>query len=136
MSFQFSGFFVKKRVPRDINKHKDVEKVVAIDKPFSGVGISVPKFISKDPTQDELLALASNLGITDGLDWMFIVYECFGGQIDYLFGYQNKNSQTFGPVQDSALDTVENSYIEFMHNFGVGKNKAIKFVPFERGYFE
>lgn len=135
MGYQFSGFFVKDTKPDQINSLDEIEGIKLVEKPFKGIGISVPKFKSKDPSDDELFKLANDIGLTPKMEWMFIVYECFGGQMDYLFGYINKNNETIGPVQESAWDKLESAYIEFMHSFGIGKNKALKFEPFERGFF-
>ncbi|AJQ93382.1 hypothetical protein [Gynuella sunshinyii] len=136
MAFQFSVFFVRGCDEKAIAVYEDVACIKSFDKPFSGIGISIPKFTSKDPELDELLALSKTLGLDESGDWAFMIYECFGGSIDYLYGYQNRKGAIYGPITEPSLEKVEDTYVEFMHNFGVGKNKALKFEPFERGYFD
>ena len=136
MGFQFSGFFVKDISIATLDRSVDgVEIIKEINAPFKGVGISVPKFISKDPSLKELEELASAIGLKLENEWLFMVYECFGGQIDYIFGYINDSGRSVGPIQESALTKVENIYINLMADFNVNEKEALAFEPFERGYF-
>lgn len=133
MAYQFAGFFAYPAVkaptelpPRAVWRD--------ISSPFEGSGILLPQFIGKSPKPAEITEIANGLGITAASHWLFIIYDCWAG-IDFVYGFGSVNGGVIGPVEDSALDTVEDSYKDLMAQFGVSVWDAVAFPAFERGFW-
>ena len=67
---------------------------------------------------------------------MFIVYECWAGEINYLFGYISKPEKEIVSTIETSRDKLENAYIYFIEQFGIYKDEALNFEPFQRGFWE
>ncbi|MGB3638588.1 MAG: hypothetical protein WBA39_13580 [Rivularia sp. (in: cyanobacteria)] len=135
MTYQFSGIFVKDF--QILNKiHLDIPHTVKkINSPFIGSGISIPEYTSKNPSIEEINDIAKKIGIKQDLEWMFIIYECWAGEIDYLFGYIRKPENKIVSIIESSQDKLENAYISFMEEFKISKDEAFNFEPFKRGFW-
>jgi len=135
MAYQFSGFFIKRITSSEIVKVSGVSAILTIQDPFVGTGISIPEVAVNELNAGNLVQLAKNLGVKSQHEWMFIVYECFGGVLDYLYGYVHKPTAQYGPVDTSDLETLEEEYLLLMSNFGINAIQAQHFSPFERDFF-
>ncbi len=135
MTYQFAGIFVKEfkisaEVPLDIPY-----TVRKVNSPFIGSGISIPQYVSKNPSIEEVNNIVKKIGIKQDLEWMFIIYECWAGKIDDLFGYIKKPEKEIASIIESGKNKLENAYISFMKKFGVSKDEALDFEPFKRGFW-
>jgi hypothetical protein len=132
--YQFAGFFARPPVSPP-NRLPDDAVWRDVTVPFAGVGVRLPALLGKAPPAPEVMDLARRLGIDRARDWLFIVYDCWGGRIDYVYGLGTRDGQTFGPTEESAIAQVEGEYVVLMEQFGVLQQDALHFAPFERGYW-
>ncbi len=135
MTYQFAGIFVKEfqisaEVPLDIPY-----TVRKVNSPFFGSAISIPQYVSKNPSIEEVNNIVKKIGIKLEHEWMFIIYECWAGEIDDLFGYIKKPEKQIVSIIESGKNKLENTYISFMEKFGVSKDEALDFEPFKRGFW-
>jgi hypothetical protein len=134
MAYQFAGFFASPAVPRpDVLPAGAVWREVV--SPFIGVGVRLPALIGKTPAQADVESLARQLGVDAADRWLYLTYDCWGGGIDFVYGFGSRGGQPFGPVEEDALDAVEAAYTSLMAQFGVSAVDALQFKPFERGYW-
>lgn len=103
--------------------------------PFRCVGVLLPNLIGKVVQPDQVRILAQEIGITEGTAWLFLQYDCWGGEIDFVYGMGVAAGVPFGPVEESARDSVEATYTQVMGQFGVSPEAALNFAPFERGFW-
>lgn len=134
MAYQFAGFFATAVIPKpDALPSGAVWREV--ESPFVGVGVRLPAFLGETPAQAELETLARQLGVDLVDRWLYLTYTCWGGRIDFVYGFGCFGGVPFGPVEEDALHEVETAYIRLMAQFGVSAEDAIHFKPFERGYW-
>ena len=135
MAYQFAGFLV----PTD----KDIVSATAmpegaiqrpITKPFVGVGIRLPAWIGKAPSVDQINALAAELGLTKAESWLYMGYDTWG-RVDSVYAAGVSSGEPFGPIDDSNIETVEATFIQTMSRIGVSRENALRFAPFERGFW-
>lgn len=62
-------------------------------------------------------------------------YDCFGGQIDYVFGVIQFRDHSIKTIEESNLESVQNVYLDFMRSFGLSDEDALNFPPFHRGFW-
>lgn len=79
--------------------------------------------------------LATGLGINGRVPWLFMQYDTWGGELDFVFGLGVTSAGPFGPFEESARGQVEPIYINLMSQLGVGADEALEFEPFKRGYW-
>ena len=134
MTYQFAGFFAaaKMRKPESLPQGATWREITS---PFQGVGVLLPHLIGKVAQPDHVQSLAQEIGIPEGTTWLFLQYDCWGGEIDFVFGMGMAAGVPFGPVEESDRGHVEAAYTKLMGQFGVGPEGALKFAPFERGFW-
>ena len=134
MTYQFAGFFCPFRIARPTTLPAGaVWREIA--RPFVGIGVRLPEFVGKSPETQVIQDLANSLGFGGLNMWLYLSYDCWGGRIDFVYGYGLANGKTFGPVEESALDAVEDTYISIMSRLGIDAEEALRFPPFERGFW-
>lgn len=134
MGYQFAGFLVAARMSRPESLPQDaVWRDIAL--PFQGVGVFLPHLIGKEIHRDEVQSLAQKIGVLGEGSWLFLQYDCWGGAIDFVYGMGVAGGHPFGPIENSALDTVESTYIEVMSQLGISAEDSLNFAPFERGFW-
>jgi hypothetical protein len=133
VAYSFAGLFAKPPVPRP---HALLAGAVwrDIDAPFEGVGIRFPEFLGKTPDVAEVAQLAQQLGLA-AADWLYLTYSCWGGAIEFVYGFGCSGGRAFGPVEESGRDSVVGAFTGLMGAFGVSAQDALRFAPFERGYW-
>jgi hypothetical protein len=134
MAYQFAGFFVATQMPKPDSLPQGA-KWREIASPFQGVGVLLPHLIGKVVQSDDVQSLAQVIGITGGMTWIFLQYDCWGGEIDFVFGLGVAAGVPFGPVEESTRDLVEAAYTQVMGQFGVSAKAALNFAPFGRGFW-
>jgi hypothetical protein len=134
MAYWFTGFFAAPVLPRP-----DPLPLGAvwreITSPFSGVGVSLPSLLGNTPARDEVEALARQLGVAAADRWLYLTYVCWAGRIDFVYGLGASGGLPFGPVKEDDQDTVKDTYIRLMAQFGVSAEDALRFAPFQRGFW-
>jgi hypothetical protein len=135
MSYQFAGFFVK-----EFEENKLVLSDIGFDiktvrVPFSGIAIRFPQYFGKEPKLKEIYELATNLGFGKTAEWIFLVYDCWAGHIDYIWGFVHTTVGDLGPILDFSFESVEQAYIELMAYFGVSKKDSLEFPVFYRDFW-
>jgi hypothetical protein len=134
MAYQFSGFFASPPVLRpDVMPAGAVWREVV--SPFIGVGVRLSALIGKTPERADVEALARQLGVDAADRWLYLTYDCWGGKIDFVYGFGSRGGLPFGPVKENGLDAVKATYMSLMAHFGVSPEDALRFKPFERGYW-
>jgi len=85
VAYQFTGFFAKPTItpPRRLPEGAVWRN---LDTPFVGIGVRLPAFHSSTAPAGEVLELARRLGLDPATDWLFLVYTCWGGRIDSVYG--------------------------------------------------
>lgn len=133
MAYRFAGFFVRGGAisPGDLmNRHVLRE----IDEPFDGQCILVPEYIGAAPDRAAITGLSTAYGF-DTRDWLFVVYDCWAGQIDYVYALGVHDNSVFGPICEADHSRASDAYIQAMGSFGVSRDQALQFKPFERGFW-
>jgi len=134
VGYQFAGFFARQSSPPPPDLPSDAVWR-EITSPFIGVGLLLPALIGKVIKEDRVMGLAETYGLANVPTWIFLIYDCFGGQIDFVFGLGMSNGEPFGPIEDSSLARVAGSYTTLMSHFGLSEDEALAFPPFERGFW-
>lgn len=134
MSYQFAGFFATSDSSLTIELP---EKAVLrnICTPFQGLGIRLSHYIGQSISSEDVVLLATQLGLTRCPTWIFLQYDCFGGQIDYVFGVIQTTDRSIKTIEESNLEDVQNTYLDFMKSFGLSNEDALNFPPFHRGFW-
>jgi hypothetical protein len=131
--YSFAGFFAKLPMAQpEILPTGAVWR--AIDKPFTGVGVRLPELEEEVLDAARVNELARRLGFVAG-DWLYLNYVCWGGDLDYVYGLGSRGGYSFGPLEESARDSVEAAYTGLMGEFGVTVEDALRFPPFVRGFW-
>jgi hypothetical protein len=131
--YQFAGFFAKPSIdPPKTLPSGAVWRSISV--PFDGVGVRIPALLGESPEPSEVHRLLEQLGLDVGSDWLYLTYDCWGGQVDYVYGFGMRGGQAFGPqvADDSQAQAV---YIDLMGEFGVLPADAIQFPAFVRGFW-
>jgi hypothetical protein len=134
MGYQFAGFFAQPALvrPDSLPQHAAWRE---IDTPFTGVGVRLPALIGRTPPPGEVQALARQLGLHAAASWLYLTYDSWGGRIDFVYGLGSRGDVPFGPVEEDNVEKVEAAYIDLMGQLGVSAEGALRFAPFERGYW-
>lgn len=134
--YKFAGFFAKQQLKPPAASGVDAVWR-AINTPFVGVGIRLQEFIDGDelPDPDRVTAIRERLGLGAAIDWLFIIYVCWGGRIDFVYGFGKQGERAFGPVKEFAGPKIEAVYLHLMGEFGVQPEDAMQFDPFVRGFW-
>jgi hypothetical protein len=133
MAYSFVGLFAKPPVAQPASLPTGVVWRV-IDSPFSGVGIKLPDWLDEHPDVDAGSQLIQQFGLAS-CDWLFLNYVCWGGDIDYVYGFGCRGGRAFGPVEEYARGAVVEAYTGLMEQFGVSAEDALRFPPFVRGFW-
>ena len=135
MSYMFAGFFATPILQKpDRLPERSVWRV--IETPFQGVGISLPFLEGKVPVLANIMALFTELGLDAAESWMYINYDCWAGEIDWVYGLGRHAGQTFGAFDEDTTSRTQETYLALMEAFGVSAEDALNFAPFARGYWE
>jgi hypothetical protein len=134
MSYTFAGFFVAQPLPRPRSlPPRAVWREVS--SPFQGVGVLLPELNGKTVRPEQVHAVARELGITDAMPWLFLQYDTWAGDIDFVYRMGASAGTPFGPVEESEQESVEAAYLEVMAKLGVAEKEARNFAPFKRGFW-
>jgi hypothetical protein len=134
VTYRFAGVFARPAIPRPkVLPSGAVWRDIA--KPFAGVGVRLPALIGETPAAADVESLTRQLGMDAADCWLYLTYDCWGGSIDFVYGLGSQGGVSFGPVEESALDKVETVYVGLMGRFGLPAEDALRFQPFERGYW-
>lgn len=138
MTYHFAGFLARPSVvhPKSLPPGAVWRDIVT---PFVGVGVRLSRL-----DDDELLSppeaesLAAQMGLDTAECWVYLDYFCWGGGIDFVYGFGSRNQGiAFGPVWEvDATDAVVSAYTDLMEWFGVPVPNALHFSPFVRGFWE
>jgi len=134
MTYRFAGFFVAQRIECPGSLPEGVAWR-EISKPFTGTGVRLPDFLGKSPGAEEVSVAAERLGLSRSDAWLYLTYDCWGGQIDFVYGLGSKNRIQFGPVEEDAQERVTDAYCALMQQLGVSRLDALNFEPFKRGFW-
>lgn len=134
MAYQFAGLF-SKFWPGGVLESAPGVVWKVIDTPFAGVGVRLAALLGESPPPGEVEALRERYGLGQVKDWLYLSYDCWGGRIDFVYGLGSRGGRRFGPVEDSAMETVEAAYLGLMAEFGVSAADAENFPPFRRGFW-
>jgi hypothetical protein len=97
MAYWFTGFFAQ---PRMVVPDKLLPGVLwkEITSPFLGVGVRLSKQDDENlPETVEVEAIARQLGFNTADAWIFLVYVCWAGRIDFIYGLGQHRGAKFGP---------------------------------------
>jgi hypothetical protein len=133
VAYEFAGIFAKPSIAQPDSLPPDAVWRV-ITAPFSGVGVRLPSLAQETPDVYFVSQLVQQFGLASG-DWLYITYVCWGGAIDFVYGFGSCGGRTFGPVEESAQNAVEEAYTGLMAEFGVSTEDAMRFDPFVRGFW-
>ena len=99
MSYQFAGFFAKPVLTAPaVLPEQAVWRV--IETPFEGVGVALSSLQGAEICAEAVLALAYDLGFEAADAWLFLSYETWGGDIDFVYGLGRKGETSFGPIEE------------------------------------
>lgn len=134
MAYEFTGFFARPAVPQPVALPPGaVWREIAA--PFSGIGVRLPGSADRLLPPPEVEALARQFGLGAADRWVYLNYVCWGGDIDFVYGFGWHCGTAFGPIQEDARDAVEAVYTGLMGRFGVAAADALNFPPFIRGFW-
>lgn len=134
MSYRFAGFFAAPTVPApDVLPEDAVWR--EIKAPINGVGMRLESFVGQSPDPRVLAALADRFGFSRADRWIYLTYDCWAGQIDFVFGVGMNAGVSFGPRESSEGDSIEAEYLGLMQAFGLTSSEALNFAPFSRGFW-
>jgi hypothetical protein len=134
VAYQFAGFFAKPAIDRpDYLPEGAVWRSISV--PFEGVGVRLPAMIGQSPDPRKVGRLLREVGLQTASDWLYIDYCTWAGRIDCVYGLGVTAGRAFGPLYESAIDRTKETYLELMGEFGVEPADAMRFPPFERGFW-
>jgi hypothetical protein len=134
MTYRFAGFFVAQRIecPASLPEGAAWRE---ISRPFAGTGVRLPEFLGKSPSAAEVSAAAERLGLCRSDTWLYLTCDCWGGQIDFVYGLGSKSRIPFGPVEEDAQERVIDAYCALFQQLDVSRLDALNFEPFQRGFW-
>jgi hypothetical protein len=103
--------------------------------PFVGTGVRVRSLFGEVPPANDVQDLARKIGVAAAHQWLYLTYDCWGGSIDFVYGFTSTDGILSTPVEDSSLDTVEATYLDLLSQFGITAAHAFHFAPFARGFW-
>jgi hypothetical protein len=131
--YQFDGFFAKPVIDRPITLPEGAVWR-SITAPFVGVGVRLPALLGQSPDPVEVYRVLREVGLSTVKDWLYLRYDCWAGQIDYVYGLGVRDGHGFGPAKDDGAQ-ARAVYLELMGGFGVQPADALAFPPFVRGFW-
>jgi hypothetical protein len=134
MAYWFSGFFAKPAVSRP-DELPEGAIWREIGAPFCGVGVRLDSLQGETPNPKKVVALTEQPGIARAVDWVYLTYVCWAGRIDFIYGLGARGRWYFGPIEESDVDFTKDVYLELMGEFGVEPVDAMRFPPFDRGFW-
>jgi len=137
MAYEFTGIFASPAMDRPTDL-PDWATWKQINDPFVGVGVKVPDRdgTPTEKSEDEVLDLLRQLGLSNAQRWIYLHYVCWGGTIDFVFGLGSRDGTSFGPVEEDSLSKVDRVFTDLMNQFGVSLSEGGYFEPFVRGYWD
>ena len=136
MSYRFAGFLAPSATEIiEVSSLPPDAIYRRVTTPFIGVGVSFPSMIGEEPSNDEVNKLAVAIGITQARSWLYITYDTWAGSIDWMYAIGAQQGVEFGPINDSNLETVRDTFIDVMARIGLGTEHAVQFGPFSRGFW-
>jgi hypothetical protein len=133
MAYEFEGLFARPPVVRPGGLPEGAVWR-AIDTPFRGVGLLLPESFGRTQDVAAVWQLSQQFGFASA-DWLYLTYLCWGGRIDFVYGFGSRDGRAFGPITESAPDAVQGAYTRLMNEFGVSAADALNFPPFVRGFW-
>ena len=134
MAYWFSGFLAKPPIARP-ETLLEGEVWREISAPFSGIGVRLEDLLGTNPDPDRVEVLARRLGVVRASEWLYLTYVCWAGRIDLVFGLGAKGRWRYGPIKESDVSLTRGAYVRLMAEFGVTSADALRFPPFERGFW-
>lgn len=135
MAYWFAGFFARPSISQPNNLPADATWREIVE-PFAGIGVRFTRFEGKPPPESEVDALAEQLGLNAAECWLFLDYACWAGRIDSVYGLGSRGGMRFGPLYETgASEMVDATFTKLMSQIDVSPEKAMRFAPFERGYW-
>jgi hypothetical protein len=132
--YRFAGFFAKPSIGRPTSLPEGaVWRSIAV--PFLGVGVRLPDLLGQSPDPAEVEYLLRQVGLNTATDWLYLIFDCWAGRIDSVYGLGARGGHAFGPTKESDLRQVRSAYLELMGEFGVRPADALAFPPFVRGFW-
>lgn len=105
-----------------------------ITEPFHGIGACNLDWQTGDrPLDAEVRALVSHLGL-DAYDWIYLDYTTWAGPIEFVRAFGQSSGQPFGPIEGDDAKATD-AFVTAMAHFGIPRETALRFKPFERGYW-
>lgn len=134
MAYRFAGFLTPSRVacPHMLPPGAAWREFPA---PFEGSGVRLPELVGKSPDVGTIRELAMSLGFSSVDTWLYLTYDCWGGRIDFIYGFGQVAGESFGPVEEDALIAVEAAFTSLMAKLDITPEQAMRFAPFERGFW-
>lgn len=133
MTYQFAGFLADTVLPEPINLPNGASWR-AIDSPFRGTGVLLPQFIGKSPEAQEVQYLAESLGFSAAPRWLYLTYDCWAGEVDFVYGLGLGSESSIGPIEESDGAQAE-IFVRLMGFLGVEDWQAFALPFFERGFW-
>ena len=134
MAYWFAGYFAKPPLPVAGELPPGGVRR-EIDRPFRGVGVLVPSLYDADPPADGVRELARQLGFGPGTDWLFLRYVTWAGVVERVSGLGVCDGREFGPLSVAEPEGARETFLLLMAKFGVSAADALRFPPFERGFW-
>lgn len=134
MTYRFAGFLSPCRIERPATLPAGAVWR-EITTPFGGSGVRLSGLIGQAPTVEVIHELARTLGFDSTDTWLYLTYDCWGGQIDFVYGVGLDAGEPFGPVEADARNVVEAAFTSLMAKLNLGAEQAMLFAPFERGFW-
>ena len=132
MAYRFTGFLAKSPT----HPTADVGTVWRnITTPFVGVGVRLESLLGESLPPDIVRTLAEQFAFTPATDWLFLNYVTWAGRIDSVYGLGVCGGREFGPVEEDNADRTRDAFLRLMSTFGVSADDALRFPPFERGFW-
>lgn len=102
---------------------------------FEGCGVRLPTFIGKAPEIATIQTVARALGLEITRRWVYLTYDCWGRQIDFVYGVGCCDGQMFGPIEADGPSEAEVAFTAIMAKLGLSPEQAMQFPAFERGFW-
>lgn len=132
--YRFAGFLSPSRIARPASLPADaVWREIAV--PFEGCGVRLPEFIGTTPAIETIRELSATLGFDSADTWLYLTYDCWAGRIDFVYGFGQRHREPFGPVKENSPPALEAAFTSLMANLGLSAEQAVRFPPFERGFW-
>jgi hypothetical protein len=134
VTYRFAGFLCPSRIERPATLPPGAVWR-EIEAPFAGTGVRIPELVGKSPEVEVVQKLAEALGLGASRTWLYITYDCWGGQIDSVYGLGLAKGASFGPIEEDSRAGVKGTFTQLMAHLGLTPEQAMQFPPFERGFW-